>query len=995
MRAMKTSLLVVACVVCVVAIVSFLGVIATPVAQAQVSFFTPPTYAGNAPIFVADFNGDGKSDILASDGTLNLGNGDGTFTTSTPVTGNPLAVADFNGDGKPDVLEQGTGTLLVLLGNGDGTFQPPIITNSGAMLGAITAGDLNGDGKADVLGLFNNNLVVYLSKGNGAFAPGVSYPVGNTSFAAAEITLGDFNGDRKVDVAVSLAGDVVVGEEVVLLGNGDGTLQSGKISTGVYYPTSVVAGDFNNDGKLDLVIAGQPSCNGTCTPATTSILLGNGDGTFQSPTTVFSNNGTLVTADLNGDGKLDLVLLNGVVEVYLGKGDGTFSNTHSYQPLGGSPGLAVADFNLDGKLDIAAGNVLLSNGDGTFKGVSGVALSLPEFGPPATVVGAFNKNGTPSVAVLSTNSMKNLYILTNDETGALSLAHTYTLQQPGYGIATADLNGDGNLDLIVTGVDPISQDWSYSVLLGKGDGTFQLPLFYPQNVSAGAPAIVIADFNNDHKPDFVVTAGNSVAVLLGKGDGTFGAPAYFFDGGGGSIVSADFNGDGNRDIAAAGLTGLAILLGNGDGTFQPATFPFTTPFNALLTADVNGDGKADLVDSQPAQVYLGNGDGAFQAPIPIGQTFPPAVVSVLADINRDGKPDVIGGRQFSAQGQDRGLFLGNGDGTFGPYILLPYVPSSDNSTNFVQAADMNGDGKQDLIVADAYSIFVLINTTVPVPGASFSPTSVTFASQAVGTISNPTPVMLTNTGAVALTVKTVSFGGVDAGEFNQTSNCTTVEPLESCTINVSFAPTATGGSSANLMVADNAGTGLQQVVVSGTGAAAADFGIGPASGSSNSATITAGQTASFNLAVSPGGAFSGVVSLSCAITPAVTPAPVCTVPASVNVTQGTDAAVTAKISTSAAATAGSISSVNSPPGATAIQWTIVLLASSLLFAGYRRRKPALAIPMIAVFFFGLAACGGGSSSSQTPGTPAGTYTATVTAKSGNLSHNTPLTVIVQ
>ena len=331
------------------------------------------------------------------------------------------------------------------------------------------------------------------------------------------------------------------------------------------------------------------------------------------------------------------------------------------------------------------------------------------------------------------------------------------------------------------------------------------------------------------------------------------------------------------------------------------------------------------------------------------------------------------------------MFLGNGDGTFGPYILLPYVFAVDNATNFVQAADMNGDGKQDLIVADAYSIFVLINTTASIPGTSFSPAALTFPSQAVGTTSNPTPVMLTNIGAVALAVKSISFGGVDAGEFKQTNNCTTVEPLESCTINVSFAPAMTGGSTANLIVADNAGTGSQQVVVSGTGTTASDFTVGMAQGSPNSATITAGQTASFNLAVTPAGSFNGMVSLSCTITPAVTPAPVCSVPTSVNVTQGTAAPVVAKISTTAAVTAGSISPANFTPGGTAIQWTLALLASGLLFAGYRQRKPALAIPMIAVALFGMAACGGGSSTTTTsPGTPAGSYTATVTAQSGSL-----------
>ena len=138
-----------------------------------------------------------------------------------------------------------------------------------------------------------------------------------------------------------------------------------------------------------------------------------------------------------------------------------------------------------------------------------------------------------------------------------------------------------------------------------------------------------------------------------------------------------------------------------------------------------------------------------------------------------------------------------------------------------------------------------------------------------------------------------------------------------------------------------------------------------------------------------------MVSLSCAITPAVTPAPVCTVPASVDVTEGTLAAVTAKISTTAAGTAGSISHADLPPGMKPITWTIILLASGLLFVGYRRRMPALAIPMMAVVLLGMAACGGGSSSMKTPGTPAGTYTATVTAKSGSLIHGTALTLIVQ
>src|SRR5690348_1533007 len=135
-------------------------------AHAQVSFFQAPSFAGTGSVFVADFNGDGKPDIVVSDGTMNLGNGDGTFSPGTPISGtsssNPvLAVADFNGDGRPDVLEQGSGTLLVLLGNGDGTFQAPVSSPTVQGLGRVAAVDLNGDGEVDVVGMCCNGGVSF------------------------------------------------------------------------------------------------------------------------------------------------------------------------------------------------------------------------------------------------------------------------------------------------------------------------------------------------------------------------------------------------------------------------------------------------------------------------------------------------------------------------------------------------------------------------------------------------------------------------------------------------------------------------------------------------------------------------------------------------------------------------------------------------------------------------------------------------------------------
>ena len=366
------------------ALLYLLFVLSLPM-QAQVSFSVLLIFAGSGSVFVADFNGDGKPDLLTSDGTMNLGNGDGTFTPGTNVTlpsGSVLAVSDFNGDGKPDILEQGTSALLVLLGNGDGTFQKTAISTAiGTTLIGLAAADLNGDGKADVVGVSNNTLLVYLGNGDGTFASGVPYNLGITAPSHVLLSLGDFNGDGKTDVVVTNAGNP--GQEIVLLGNNDGTFQPAKTSVGVINPDYAGVGDVNGDGKTDLALNECDLVYG----CTVYILLGNGDGTFQAPAEVvpgtppLEGTGALAGADFNGDGKMDLIWgqLDLVLEnpnlgkIYLSNGDGTFSNTSSYalNPLStpNSTGVAVADFNGDGKPDVAIGNtVLLGNGDGTFGG---------------------------------------------------------------------------------------------------------------------------------------------------------------------------------------------------------------------------------------------------------------------------------------------------------------------------------------------------------------------------------------------------------------------------------------------------------------------------------------------------------------------------------------------------------------------------------------------------------------------------------------------------
>jgi hypothetical protein len=561
------------------------------------------------------------------------------------------------------------------------------------------------------------------------------------------------------------------------------------------------------------------------------------------------------------------------------------------------------------------------------------------------------------------------------------------LHQMGYAIATVDVNGDGNLDLVVQGADFTTQNWSYIVLLGNGDGSFQPPVVYPQSIGTGDSGVLIADFNEDGKPDLASPAGNeTVAVLLGNGNGTFGAPVYYYVGGGaGPIVTADFNDDGKLDIASGAL---ALLLGNGNGTFQAATFPAANgSAGSLLTAVLTSSGNADLVSG--TFVDLGNGNGTFTdltGAVPSGM-----YVTGLADINGDGKPDALGFSSVPDHMQNLGIALGNGDGTFGSYIT---VVQDQPAVAFLAVADMNGDGKQDLVGEDGGNIiFVLLNTTVPVAGTSFSPVSLTFPPQTVGSTSAATPVTLTNSGAVSLTVTGITLGGADAGEFSQTNNCTTVQPLATCTINVTFTPTAAGTATANLIVSDNAGSGSQTVVVSGTGASSSDFTLGMPSGGSSSSTIAAGGTATFGLLLTATGSFS--VRLTCSVTPAESSAPLCTVPGSVSV-GSSPTPVTVTVTTTAAGSAVSEPFGDWPESGRFVGWMLALGASCLLFGTKQRRVVCAAT--IAVAFLVMVGCGGSSTSTSTSaakGTAAGTYTATVTASSGSVSHQAALTVIVQ
>ena len=404
---------------------------------------------------------------------------------------------------------------------------------------------------------------------------------------------------------------------------------------GVTNPREAAAGDFNGDGKIDLVVAnfGLNSI---------AVMLGKGDGTFQPPLSYptdsaqFSGPTGIVVTDFNGDGRMDIAVVNGAtfvntVAVLLGNGDGTFRPEMSYAVPGNPHSLIAADFNGDGIPDLATDNfghssvaVLLGKGDGTFQAAVNVVT------PPSPLnlaAGDFNGDGRPDIAVVNQTQVS---ILLGIGDGTFRSPVNYAVGKTAAKVAVGDLNGDGRADLVVANIG----DNNVSVLLGKGDGTFQNAVNYAAGM--GPTTIAIRDFNGDGLPDIAVTdaVGNNVSILLGNGDGTLQAPASYGTGNDPlALVAADFNGDGRTDLAVGNyLAGnISVLLGvqvsepivsqvqNG-ASFQNglAANAWVTIRGANLSsatdtwdkAIVNGqlpvvlDGVSVTVGGQPAYVYF-------------------------------------------------------------------------------------------------------------------------------------------------------------------------------------------------------------------------------------------------------------------------------------------------------------------------------------------------------------------------------------------------------
>lgn len=706
-------------------------------------------------VVLGDFNGDGIPDLAVANRdsftvSILLGRGDGTFqpavnyfTGPNPVS---IAVGDFNGDGKLDLALAllGTGTVSVLLGNGDGTFQPAVGYNVQSSPDSVAVGDFNGDGKLDiaVANAISGSVSILLGNGDGTFQAAVNYPVGtNPTFLLAV----DLNKDGKLDLAVANAGSNQVS---ILVGKGDGTFQAAVNYSTALGASAIAVGDFNGDGKLDLAVTDSFSGN-------VSVLLGNGDATFQAAVNyiVESNPTSIAVTDLNGDGKPDLVVTNessDTVSVLLGLGDGTFGPAVNWVVANGPVAVSVADFNGDGIPDLAiacsesAALVILPGLPGASFPVPFNYIAGPSSNLVVTVAAAdFNGDGKPDLVGFSPlSAATTVSLLFGVGDGTFQPALSVGVGAAPIGVAAGDLNGDGKADLAVI----TKASSSVSVLLGNGDGTFAAAVTY--GAGSVPSGIALGDFNKDGIPDICVVSVFGISVLLGNGDGTFqsviSTPVPFSGVPDSQLVVADLNGDGIPDVIAIDPTAFAavVLLGNGDGTFRLGSRLQTgSLLAAIAVGDLNGDGKPDLVVinqslSGTYSIFLGNGDGTFQAPVTYQlRAFPDSMSSVVVgDFDGDGKLDIAIADSFY---HNVSILLGNGNGTFQPSIDY----DSGAIPNSMVVADLNGDGKADIAVGMTGGISILLSSispasatksfSIPVGGALSSAT--TMSSQTVET----------------------------------------------------------------------------------------------------------------------------------------------------------------------------------------------------------------------------------------------------------------------
>jgi sugar lactone lactonase YvrE len=959
--------------------------------------------------------------VIATSGSLSGGQASALPKAAIGVGSEPqsLVSADFNGDGIPDmaVLNTGSKTVSILLGNGDGSFTQA----AGSPFAAgtdptwIATGDFNSDGNADlaVVDYQGNAVIILLGNGDGTFTAAAASPVSVGSEPYA-VVIGDFNGDGKPDMAVTLDSPGLV---AVLLGNGDGsfTAASGSPWTVGQDPYQIVTGDFNGDGRLDLATADFGE-------NTVMLLLGNGDGTFvpaaNSPFTVGNNPSSLVAADLNNDGHLDLAVANlndNTVSILLGDGIGDL--TPASRPtltVGAHPAAIVAvDFDGSGNLGLITANfqstsysALYNTGGANFQTATNVPTGS---GPTALGVADLNHDGRPDLLVADYGSSTvSVYLGVESTVGTATNVDIYT--PPATHNVLAVYPGDTNYLLSTSTTVPLASNAVNTTLTlqvapaGTGadyGNTITLTAtISPATANGLSPSGTVTFFDSAVQVGTAtVTSAATTFTLPVESVGGHNYSASYSGGAGFNpssssslaytINKAGITASTSGSTAAYGKSGTAVVTITGEFTGAGIAIPTGTIICQAVGASAqtvtlnNGQATINLPSTLPAGsnaiTVQYNGDGNYRS---VSTTATVTVATIPLTITANNATRFYGTANPAFSGTISGAI--NGD-TFtesfstpatissnvGSYPIIPSAQGPALSNYTVVA--VNGT----LTITQVASALVLQTSAASVNVGS----SVTFTATAASfNFGTPTGQITFIDGSTTLGTGTLNGAGVATY-----TTSTLAAGVHVITATYPGDINFTGSMSNNVQ---------QSIIVIAVG----DFSI---TANPTSFSVAQGQYGTAALTIQPVANLSGTLNFTCSGAPALSQ---CTLLSQTLTLTGNNAAMTNQVTLATTGTDGNLAEgrvqgFGKTLGGTQLAGMAALPCLALLGIMLWRRKPGSKLPhLLAMLMLGILIMGvSGCASRNSPGTPVGTYTLTVTASSPTTptaAHTATITVTI-